>query len=60
MLEFLSMVRLGDPERSAELRQRHLTVIIDGLRNDHPTPMTGDPPTWEEQSERWKKATHTR
>ena len=54
------MVRLGGAERSAELRQRHLTVIIDGLRNDHPTPLTGEPPTWEEQSERWNKQPGTR
>src|SRR5712664_1655743 len=31
LLEFLASVRLGDASRSAELRQRHLAVIIDGL-----------------------------
>jgi len=55
LLEFLSTVKLGNAERSAELRQRHLTVIIDGLHNDHTTPLPGEPPTWEEQLERWKK-----
>jgi AcrR family transcriptional regulator len=53
LLEFLATVKLGGPERSAELRQRHLTVLIDGLRNSHPTPLPGEPPTWEEQTARW-------
>ena len=53
LLEFLASVRLGDAQRSAELRQRHLTVIIDGLHSSHPTPLPGRPPTWEEQTARW-------
>ena len=53
LLEFLAAVKLGGAERSAELRQRHLTVIIDGLRSDHPTPLPGQSPTWEEQTARW-------
>ena len=55
LLEFLSTVKLGNAERSAELRQRHLTVIIDGLHNDLPTPLPGEPPTWQENLERWIK-----
>jgi len=53
LLEFLATIKLGGAERTAELRQRHLTVIIDGLRSDQPTPLPGRPPTWEEQTERW-------
>lgn len=53
LLEFLATVRLGNPSRSAALRQRHLTIIIDGLRTDRPTALPGDPPTWAEQTERW-------
>jgi AcrR family transcriptional regulator len=53
LLEFLASVRLGSVERSAELRQRHLTVIIDGLHSDDPTPLPGDSPNWEEQTSRW-------
>ena len=53
LLELLASIRLGNAERSAELRQRHLTVIIDGLTSDHGTPLPGQPPTWEEQTERW-------
>lgn len=51
MLEFLARVKLGDASRTAELRQRHLAVIIDGLRSGHRAPLPGAPPTWEEQ--RW-------
>jgi AcrR family transcriptional regulator len=53
MLEFLAGVKLGDADRSAELRQRHLAVIIDGLRSGRHTPLPGQPPTWREQTERW-------
>jgi AcrR family transcriptional regulator len=53
LLEFLARVRLGDANRTAELRQRHLAIIIDGLRSTQPTPLPGEPPTWQEQTERW-------
>jgi AcrR family transcriptional regulator len=53
LLELLARVKLGDAKRTAELRQRHLTVIIDGLRCDQPSPLPGEPPTWEEQTQRW-------
>ncbi len=53
LLEFLAQVKLGDASRTAELRQRHLAVIIDGLRSAGRTPLPGRPPTWPEQTERW-------
>jgi AcrR family transcriptional regulator len=59
LLEFLAGARLGDASRTAELRQRHLAVIIDGLRSGKSaaagqrTPLPGLPPTWQEQTERW-------
>ena len=53
LLEFLARVKLGDAGRTAELRQRHLGVIIDGLRAGHRTPLPGTPPTWQEQTQRW-------
>ena len=53
LLEFLARVKLGDASRTAELRQRHLGVIIDGLRAGRGTPLPGAPPTWEEQTQRW-------
>ena len=56
LLELLSTLRVGDAERTAAMRQRHLTVIIDGLRAGSPTPLPGEPPTWQEQTERWVPA----
>jgi AcrR family transcriptional regulator len=53
LLEFLAAVRLGDAGRTAELRQRHLAVVIDGLRSGQRTPLPGQPPTWQEQTQRW-------
>ena len=53
LLEFLASVRLGNASRTAELRQRHLAVIIDGLRAGGRTPLPGRPPTWQEQTQRW-------
>jgi AcrR family transcriptional regulator len=53
LLEFLAGVKLGDAERTAELRQRHLAVVIDGLRSGERTPLPGQPPTWQEQTQRW-------
>jgi AcrR family transcriptional regulator len=54
LLEFLAQVQLGDAERTAELRQRYLAVIIDGLRGGcGRTPLPGEPPTWQEQTARW-------
>lgn len=53
LLEFLARVSLGDARRSAELRQRHLAVIIDGLRSTERTTLPGEPPSWQEQTQRW-------
>jgi AcrR family transcriptional regulator len=53
LLELLSMLRVGDAERTAAVRQRHLAVIIDGLRAGSPVPLPGEPPTAEEQVQRW-------
>ena len=53
LLEFLASVKLGNADRTAELRQRHLAVVIDGLRAPGRTPLPGQPPTWEEQTQRW-------
>ena len=53
LLELLAGMKLGDTERTAELRQRHLAVVIDGLRSGQHTPLPGRPPTWQEQTERW-------
>ncbi len=53
LLEFLASVKLGSASPTAELRQRHLAVVIDGLRAGGRTPLPAEPPTWEEQTQRW-------
>lgn len=53
LLELISSTRLGDPERSAELRQRYLTVIIDGISARSSRMLPGRAPTWDEQTARW-------
>jgi len=53
LLEMVAETRLPDGERTAELRQRFLTVIIDGIRRGGKTTLPGRPPTWDEQNARW-------
>jgi AcrR family transcriptional regulator len=53
LLELLSMLRIGDATRTAAVRQRHLALIIDGLRAGSGAPLPGTPPTWQEQTQRW-------
>lgn len=53
IFEQLAALQLGDDERSHELRQRYLGVILDGLRNPSQTPLPGKAPSWEELTARW-------
>jgi len=55
LLEMIATTSIGDEERTAEVRQRQLAVIIDGLRSPDRQPLPGKPPTWEEQSARWRR-----
>lgn len=52
MLELIAGLRWPDPDRSAALRQRFLTLLIDGIHTAG-APLPGLPPTWAEQEERW-------
>jgi len=56
LLELISQTRLGDAARTAELRQRFLGVVLDGLRPDSTTPLPGVAPSWQEQAARWLPA----
>lgn len=53
LLEGLAQVELGDAQRTAELRLRLVSLLIDALRVEATTPLPGTPPTWEEQEARW-------
>lgn len=52
MLELIAGLRLPDPDRSAELRQRFLAILIDGIHTAG-APLPGRPPNWDEQDARW-------
>ena len=56
IFEQLAAIKVGDGERSAQLRNRYLSIVLDGLRAD-PGPLLpalpGAPPTWAEISGRW-------
>jgi AcrR family transcriptional regulator len=53
VFEQLAAIRVGDRERSAEVRSRYLVVVLDGLRADTGTELPGSPPTWMEIQARW-------
>ncbi len=53
ILEQVSSIRLGDASRTRELRQRYLTLFLDGLRSDGTDPLPGPPPASEELASRW-------
>lgn len=54
VFEQVATVKVNSPRRTKELRQRCLTVILDGLRAGQPGPLPGPAPTWQEINERWQ------
>jgi len=52
LLEAVANVRLGDAVRSAEVRQRMVALLVDGLRAGG-AKLPGRAPTWKEQEARW-------
>jgi AcrR family transcriptional regulator len=53
LFEQVAAIRLGDTSRTARLRQRYLTLILDSLTPRPGPPLPGPPPTWEEINGRW-------
>jgi hypothetical protein len=53
ILEQVSSVRLGSPERTRTLRRRYLALFLDGLRTARTGTLPGPPPTAEELADRW-------
>jgi AcrR family transcriptional regulator len=53
LFEQLAAVRVGGAERTAQLRQRYLTLILESLRAPATTPLPGPPPNWQEINSRW-------
>ena len=53
ILEMVASVRGADAGRTAQLRERYLTLLLDGLRAPDPSALPGPPPSWAEMSGRW-------
>jgi AcrR family transcriptional regulator len=53
LFEQLAAVRMGDAERTRQLRRRYLTLLLDALRDRSGSRLPGPPPTWEEIGRRW-------
>lgn len=53
-LELAAAVKLGSPERQAQLRQRYLAIIVAGMRRPADGELPGPPPAWQEISARWQ------
>lgn len=51
--EQLQAIHAGDHDRAAHLRQRYLTLLLDGLRASPGLPLPGPPPTWDEIRRRY-------
>jgi AcrR family transcriptional regulator len=53
IFEQLAAVQVGDQERTADLRQRYLALILDALRAQPADPLPGTPPSPAELARRW-------
>jgi AcrR family transcriptional regulator len=53
LFEQVAAVRIGDEERTRQLRRRYLALLLDALRVPSESPLPGPPPSWEEISQRW-------
>lgn len=54
ILEQIAAVRLGDDERTSQLRHRYLTLMLDALRHPATTELPGPPPAPSELAARWR------
>ncbi len=55
VFEQLSALRLGDEERTSELRRRYLTLQLDALHGSRTGDLPGRAPSWQEISQRWER-----
>jgi AcrR family transcriptional regulator len=53
MLEQVAALRVGDGDRTKELRHRYLALLLEAVRAPAGEPLPGPPPTWEEVAARW-------
>lgn len=55
IFEQLAAIDVGERERSIQLRQRYLALLLEALRNINGDPLPGPPPSWEEISARYAR-----
>jgi AcrR family transcriptional regulator len=55
VFEQVASIRLGDRDRTRQLRHRYLALLLDGLHAPSPRPLPGPPPTWQEVTSRWNR-----
>jgi AcrR family transcriptional regulator len=55
VFEQVASVRLGDPDRTRQLRHRYLALLLDALHTPSPEPLPGPPPSWQDISGRWDR-----
>jgi AcrR family transcriptional regulator len=54
LFEQLAAVRVRIPERTRELRERYMELVLESIRDEGQRPLPGPPPTWREIAERWE------
>ena len=54
LFEQVAAVRIGDEERTRQLRRRYLALLLDALHVPSESPLPGPPPSWEEITRRWE------
>jgi AcrR family transcriptional regulator len=53
LFEQLQAVRVGNEQRTSQLRHRYLTLLLDALHAPSAPPLPGPPPSWDEISSRY-------
>jgi hypothetical protein len=53
LLEQLAAVRVGDEQRTQQLRHRYLALLLDAIHTPAESRLPGPPPNWEEIYQRW-------
>jgi AcrR family transcriptional regulator len=55
LFEQMAAIKVDEPERTKQLRQRYLALLLDALRDTSAAPLPGPAPAWEEIRRRWER-----
>jgi AcrR family transcriptional regulator len=53
IFELIAAIKVGERDRTVQLRRRYLTMVLDGIRALERQQLPGPPPSWQELNERW-------